>query len=325
MTATACPVCGRRAFARVLRLEGVPVDEGRLATTAAAALAAPRGPVELGHCSACGMALDVAPRVEEIVYEPGYDTFLGHSPSFAAHVTATAAGLVRRHGLAGGTAVDVACGRGDFLRELVDHGMAAGVGIDPAAHEPPDRRITMIREHFAPELLPDDVALLSCRHMLYLLDDPVAFLRTVRDSLAGRGTPVYLELMNQEATLRACDPWDVTYEHRSYFTVESATRLLEVAGFEPLAVEPAFHERFLAVEARPRAGGGAPAVEPVVQRPGRRRPRPAGARRRTRGRVARRAGERPGVRGPRGGLVRRRPRDLLPGALRRRAGGRGRR
>ncbi len=123
------------------------------------------------------MVYDTASRVENVVYEPGYDTFLGHSPSFAAHVDEIAGRLVERHGLRGGTAVDIACGRGDFMLSLLKRGMAAGVGIDPAAHESPDPRIRMVREPFAPELLPEDAALVSCRHMLYLLDDPMGFLR----------------------------------------------------------------------------------------------------------------------------------------------------
>ena len=216
------------------------------------------------------------------MYEPGYDTFLGHSPSFAAHVDEIAGRLVERHGLRGGTAVNIACGRGDFMLSLLKRGMAAGVGIDPAAHDSPDPRIRMVRQPFAPELLPEDAALVSCRHMLYLLDDPVGFLRSLGAALAGSDTPIYLELMNEDAMLRASDPWDVTYEHRSYFTVESATHLLEASGFAPLRVESVFRDRFLAVEARPRDGGAddsaidgwasslTPAVAGLQERAGRR-------------------------------------------------------
>jgi C-methyltransferase C-terminal domain/Methyltransferase domain len=275
MTGGACPLCNRATFAPVLRVEGVPVDEGRLATTAREAAAALSGPVELSHCATCGMVYDTAARVENVVYEPGYDTFLGHSPSIAGR-------LVEHHGLRGGTAVDIACGRGDFMLSLLKRGMAAGVGIDPAAHDSPDPRIRMVRRPFAPALLPADAALVSCRHMLYLLDDPVGFLRGLGAALAGSDTPIYLELMNEDAMLRASDPWDVTYEHRSYFTVESATHLLEASGFAPLRVEPVFRDRFLAVEARPRDGGAddsaidgwasslTPAVAGLQERAGRR-------------------------------------------------------
>jgi hypothetical protein len=46
---------------------GVPVDEGRVATTAREAAAAPSGRVGLSHCATCGMVYDTAPRVENVV------------------------------------------------------------------------------------------------------------------------------------------------------------------------------------------------------------------------------------------------------------------
>jgi len=250
MSAAACPLCRRTTFSEVLRLDGVPMEEGRFAATADEAARAMRASVALHHCTTCGLVYDMAPRVETVEYDGGYSTFMGHSPSFARHVKQTATRLVERHRLAGGTVVDIACGFGDFMLALLESGMARGIGIDPAAGESPDPRIQVVREYFSPGLLPPEASLVSCRHMLYLLDDPVRFLCELRATLVGRDTIVYLELMNQSAALQASDPWDVTYEHRCYFTAESATRLLEVAGFEPIDVRPCHHDRFLAVEAR---------------------------------------------------------------------------
>lgn len=252
MSAVGCPLCGQTTFPEVLRLHGVPMEEGRFAATGAEAAIAARATVALHHCTTCGLVYDTAARLDPVQYDDGYTTFMGFSPSFARHVEETAARLVERYGLVGGTVVDIACGFGDFMQALLRCGMGSGVGIDPAAGDPQDPRITVHREYFSPELLPSEVGLVSCRHMLYLLDDPVGFLRGLRGAIGDRDIVIYLELMNQESALLA-DPWDVTYEHRSYFTVESAIHLLQIAGFEPIDVHPCHSDRFLSVEARPAA------------------------------------------------------------------------
>ncbi|GAA4556720.1 class I SAM-dependent methyltransferase [Pseudonocardia xishanensis] len=246
-----CPLCGNADFAPVLSLDGVPVEEGRFPESSAAAVAMPTGSCLLCHCPACGFVYDAAPRPEQVVYDVGYTTFMGASPSFARHVRETAERLVADYGLAGGTAVDIACGFGDFLEALVGAGMAAGTGVDPAAGPVGDTRITMVREYFRPDLLPPDVALVSCRHMLYLMDDPLELLTSIRGSLGSRSPLVYVEFVNRAAAATGWDPWDVTYEHRSYFTAQSARRLFEATGFEVLAVREVHHGRFLGVEARP--------------------------------------------------------------------------
>ncbi|WP_181782448.1 class I SAM-dependent methyltransferase, partial [Pseudonocardia pini] len=250
MTAT-CPLCGHPDFAPVLSLDGVPVEEGRFPDTSAAAAAMPTGSCVLCHCAACGFVYDAAPRPEQVVYDVGYTTFMGHSPSFARHVRETAERLVTEYGLAGGAAVDIACGFGDFLEALLAAGMAAGTGVDPAAGEVADTRVRMVREYFRPDLLPPDTDLVSCRHMLYLMDDPLELLRGIRESVGARTPLVYVELVNRAAAADGWDPWDVTYEHRSYFTPQSARRLFRETGFEVLAVREVHHGRFLAVEARP--------------------------------------------------------------------------
>lgn len=250
---TLCPLCKGAAFAPVLSVSGLPVEEGRFPASSAAAAAMRTGTCVLCHCTSCGFLYDAGRRPEPVLYDVGYTTFMGHSPSAARHVRETAERLVAEYGLVGGAAVDVACGFGDFLEELLAAGMAAGTGIDPAAGRPDDPRLRIVREYFRPELLPADAALVSCRHMIYLLDDPVGFLRTLRSALGPRTAVLYLELMNRAAAVVSGVPWDITLEHRSYFTAQSTRRLLRASGFEALAVHEVHHGGFLGVEARPAA------------------------------------------------------------------------
>ena len=263
MTTRPCPLCGGADFAPILTVGGLPVEEGRFPPTPQEAAAMPTGTCVLCHCTSCGFLYDAGPRPESIVYDVGYTTFLGHSPSAARHVRETAQHLVAAYGLAGGVAVDVACGFGDFLEGLLAAGMAAGTGIDPAAGTPGDPRIRMVREYFRPDLLPADADLVSCRHMLYMVDDPVGFLRLLRSALGPRTAVLYLELVDRTAVVSG-DPWDITLEHRGYFTAQSARRVVRAAGFEAIALREGHHGRFIGVEARPADAAVEPGEEGSV-------------------------------------------------------------
>ena len=52
-------------------------------------------------------------------------------------------------------------------------------------------------------------------------------------------------------TLKEFGIWDLIYEHYSYFTALSLSRLFAGAGFKPLSLEEAFGSQYLCIEARP--------------------------------------------------------------------------
>jgi hypothetical protein len=97
------------------------------------------------------------------------------------------------------------------------------------------------------------------------LGNPKSFLKMVRDLIGDRSeTVVYFEVPNAERTIMQFVPWNVGYEHGSWFTEKSLQTLFELCGFEVREVAPCNHDEYLGIEATvarsPLARGGAPSA-----------------------------------------------------------------
>ena len=87
--------------------------------------------------------------------------------------------------------------------------------------------------------------------MLEHVEDPIAFLRTLRTTMAACGDAVlYLEVPSGEELLSSLGLWDFLYEHVSYFSAQSLEAVLNAAGFEVLVMRRDFGGQFLCVDAR---------------------------------------------------------------------------
>jgi hypothetical protein len=73
---------------------------------------------------------------------------------------------------------------------------------------------------------------LLSRHVLEHVPDPGSFLQGLRPALSANGGGVYLEVPDATFTLRDRGIWDLIYEHCSYFTPASLSRLARAAGIE---------------------------------------------------------------------------------------------
>ena len=159
--------------------------------------------------------------------------------------------------VAGTTVIDVGCGEGRFLAELCRQGGCRGYGIDPGfdnddAEVDADLELVFMREYYGPShrtLAPD---LLSCRQLINLLNDPYAFLESIRDNLDPcPDTVVYFEVPDANYTLNANVVWNLVYEHRSWFAPHSLAEMLRRAGFDVLRLDSRWNGEYLSVEARP--------------------------------------------------------------------------
>lgn len=261
MTGRACPVCGGEGEGPVLVRDDAPVFCNVLWPTAEEARVAATGSIVLRWCGECGMLWNAAfdPALAE--YAPGYENSLHASSVFQAYADALAERLVTRYGLRGKTIVDVGSGRGEFLALLCAGGRNRGLGFDPSLPENggtalPDT-VRIVRDLYtgahARAARPD---LVSCRHVLEHLDDPLAFLTDLRRGFGETADAVlYLEVPSGDWILRDRAVWDVIYEHPSYFTADALLGLLERAGFRALDHGTSFGDQYLWVEAV--ADGGA--------------------------------------------------------------------
>lgn len=242
---TACPVCGG-ALRVFVEIPDQPVHCHVSSPDAATARAVPRGDIRLGHCAACGHVANVAFDPQRVDYRRGYDNALHFSPRFRAHADALAADLAARLDLRGRTVLEVGCGDGMFLRQLVAAGAAKGVGVDPGLSEATvDGPVRLTPDDGWDHLQPDAVV---CRHVLEHLADPAALAARMRKAL-GPGGRVYAEVPNALFTWRELGIWDIIYEHVSYFCAASLHRLFADAGLAVGDLREDFGGQFLGIEA----------------------------------------------------------------------------
>lgn len=244
------------------RVTGVPVHSVRLIRTREAALAAPRGDIELGFCGACGFTANLAYDPHLSDYSQGYEPTQAFSPAFNRFHKDLAARLIERHGLRNKTIIEIGCGQGEFLALLCAMGDNRGTGFDPAYVDrgdgPADGRMTVVPEVFSEAHPQAQADFYACKMTLEHIREADEFVAMVRRAVGGRrDAVVFFQVPDATRILREIAFWDIYYEHVSYFAPRSLAALLERCGFEVLDVGAGFDGQYLMIEARPGAGDGA--------------------------------------------------------------------
>lgn len=255
-----CPGCDGAEMIDFLEIAAAPVHCNVLLATRAEARHAPTAPIHLSHCPECGLIYNRAFDERRTRYEATYENSLHFSAEFRRYASELAELLINRYGIHSKHVIDVGCGDGQFLAELCERGSNQGLGFDPGHNphhvaEPKAGTLTVVCEPYGRQHADQTVDLLTCRHVLEHIGDPQRFLADLRRILAVHPQAiVYFEVPNALYTLRDLGIWDILYEHCSYFTAGSLTRLFERAGFQVVETREAYGGQFLGIEARLEAG-----------------------------------------------------------------------
>lgn len=253
--ATACRGCRTTEAAVFHRVLSVPTNSCLLVPSQEEALAFPRGEIALAFCPACGYVFNAAFDRRLTEYSARYEETQGFSPTFRAFQDALAAELVERHGLRGRTVVEIGCGKGEFLTRLCELGAGRGIGFDPAYIGERNRsaaagKVEVIRDFYSEKYAGLRGDFFVCKMTLEHIEDPHAFLTTVRRSIGERaGTVFFLQVPDATRIFRECAFEDIYYEHCAYFTPGSLARLLSACGFAVRRVESGFDGQYLMAEA----------------------------------------------------------------------------
>lgn len=257
MTSVSCPGCGYDEVRRFYEVRGVPTQSCVLLDDRQAALDHPVGDVVLGLCAACGLVVNTAFDPELVDYGADYEDSQAHSPRWVAWARELVEELSDRHGFRGGRALEVGCGKGDFLALLADVADVDGVGYDPAYRPGPlvppiEDRLTFLRRNYEVGCGGHDADLLVCRHTLEHVPDPARFVRTLRQGAADAREPLLLvEVPGTERIVREHAFWDVYYEHCTYLTEVTLRDLLRREGFDQVRTWTAFGDQYVLAEAYP--------------------------------------------------------------------------
>lgn len=254
----ACPVCGSARVEEFLRRPGVPVHQNLVFRDPEAAASVRRGDLAMSACGGCGFVFNAAFDPALLAYGADYDNTQDCSPAFAAHLDGLVRRVVAERGVRGASVVEVGCGKGGFLRRLVEADPAnSGVGFDPSYQGPASDlggRLRFERRFYDSSCAEVPADAVVCRHVIEHVADPVGLLRAVRGALArSPDAKVFFETPCVDWILRGEVVWDFFYEHCSLFTLASLTTAFEKAGFSVAERRHVFEGQYLWVEAGPAA------------------------------------------------------------------------
>jgi SAM-dependent methyltransferase len=220
----------------------------------------PRGDIALGCCNTCGFITNLAFDPGLHTYSPGYESTQAFSPTFNAFHRRLAKDLVERYDLRGKHIIEIGCGQGEFLTLLCELGGNYGFGFDPVYSSKPSEseakdRIKFIADFYSEKYSSHQADFICCKMTLEHIQLVADFLGTVRRSLGDRsGTTVFFQVPDVTRILRQLAFWDIYYEHCSYFSPASLSRLFRRCGFEVIQLARDYGDQYLMILAKPGKG-----------------------------------------------------------------------
>jgi SAM-dependent methyltransferase len=251
-----CPSCGGGQVKIFYEALSTAVNSVLLLSSRKQALDFPTGEIRLGFCGECGFIYNSSFDQRLVEYSSRCEESQGFSPFFRAWHQDLARRLIDRHALRGKKIVEIGCGKGEFLAFLCDLGDNRGIGFDPAYI--PDRitpeaagRIQFIPQFFTDTNGQCEADFLCCKMTLEHIADTANFIAMIRRSLQQQpGARVFFQVPNVSRVLEEEAFWDVYYEHCSYFSTGSLSRLFRKTGFDVLDVGLEYSDQYITIETR---------------------------------------------------------------------------
>lgn len=250
-----CPACGGDRAQRFYEVLGIPVHSCVLLSDQTSAKDFPLADLALAHCPDCGFLFNDRFDTESLDYGEDYEESQGCSATFRAFLQETASKLIERTALADAAAIEVGCGRGDFLALLQELGTGSALGIDPSstagrALAPGGDPVKVRHELYGQDCFQLPVQTLVCRHTLEHLPAVSQFATDARSHLVqASGEYLFIEVPDVLRVLQEGAFWDIYHEHCSYFTAGSLERLSLRSGFAPRALETVYAGQYLQLTA----------------------------------------------------------------------------
>lgn len=234
----------------------VPVNSCLLLKSEEEARNFPRGKIELGFCDECSFISNMAFDPALIEYSERYEETQGFSPTFSSFHKALADRLVKKHDLRNKEILEIGCGKGEFLNMVCKLGNNKGLGFDPGYMQDrkelePVENVEFIADFYSEKYSEYKGDFVCCKMTLEHIPETADFIDQVGHSIdAERETTVFFQVPDSMRILADCAFEDIYYEHCSYFSPQSLTRLFFDYGLEILEVDTEYDDQYLTIEAK---------------------------------------------------------------------------
>ena len=253
---TACPLCRSEQLNAFLFRGSVPVHQNLVMKDERSAREMVRGDLDLTICKACGFIFNRAFTIDKIMYGEDYDNTQSYSPAFDEYLNKLVSHMILERGVRNCRIVEVGCGKGSFLRKLIEFEGSgnSGYGFDPsytAEESALEGRLVFERRYYDQSCTDVAADVVVCRHVIEHVPDPLSLLTNIRQALVNSShARIFFETPCVEWILRNQVIWDFFYEHCSYFTAQSLATAFQSAGFDVENVTHIFGGQYLWLEGK---------------------------------------------------------------------------
>ncbi|MCB1184607.1 methyltransferase domain-containing protein [bacterium] len=258
--AITCPNCRQGTMEIFHEARGVPTNSCILLETRDEAVNYPKGDITLGFCGECGFVGNTSFDEKLTEYSGRYEETQGFSPTFQKFHRDLADRVIARFGLEGRDVLEIGCGKGEFLLLLCENGRNNGVGYDPGyradRHAPaPGENVSFVADFYTEKCTDTAADFVCCKMTLEHIPATLDFMKMVRAAQGDREADIFFMIPEAMRILTDCAFEDVYYEHCSYFTPVSLTRLFSGAGFFPVECGVEYGDQYLTIAATTRDTG----------------------------------------------------------------------
>lgn len=253
----ACPNCAAHGLKIFYEVRGIPCHSTLLMNSPKDAVDYPRGDLRLGFCPSCGFVCNTLfdPTAHE--YSQRCEESQGFSPTFNKFATELAKRYAKKYDLKDKVALEIGCGKGEWLLSLCEASGGRGIGIDPGYQ--PSRlqseamaRMEWIIDFYGPKYAHLKADFIACRHTLEHIGPTLDFMRDIRKTVGDKkGVVLFFELPEVLRELEEGAFWDMYYEHCTYFSPGSLARVFRQAHFDVTHLSIEYDNQYIILDAVP--------------------------------------------------------------------------
>jgi SAM-dependent methyltransferase len=241
-----CPGCGSAFLSAPLLVEAQPVILNYRFASVEESTKVPLRPIALVECGDCGLIFNSAFEEGIVPYDERYENRQSHSEAFANHISKAVRIIGALVDSETPRFLEVGCGKGEFLRKIVDSFSGSGEGWDTSFEgNPAQGAVIYYKEYLSAEKVQSHFDAVICRHVVEHVPPIGSFLKELASIARAATCPyVFLETPRLEWILENKSAWDVFYEHCNYFTERALASLCRKAGFKVLGQFPVFAQEY---------------------------------------------------------------------------------
>lgn len=248
-----CPVCNSTSLFTFFLRSNVPTNENLIFENQDDALNVPRGNLTSVICKDCNFIFNQTFNFSLMNYGDNYENSQNSSVFFQNHISNLVNDLIEKSNIRDSRILEIGCGDGYFLKQLVqdDSWNNVGIGYDPSYVES-KTNLENIRfeKSFFDDSCKEESDFIISRHVIEHIPEPISFLKNIR-KISKPQTRIFFETPTVEWILKNHVFWDFTYEHCSFFTKNSLITAFQIAGFKIKSVKSVFKNQYLWLEAIP--------------------------------------------------------------------------